>query len=190
VLTAYYMTRLYVVAFLGEPKSRGVEHAHESPAVMTGPLVVLAIASVLAGYIGLKDYFTGALHLPVEGHEGGHFVMMISLAAVITGTALGFFLYNGRRSETITNPLLQLLADKFRIDQIYDEVVVWFQQLLATVAAWIDTWIIGVGLVRGAAAAAALGGQLLRLFQAGNLQLYAFLFGLGVSLMVLFRLVW
>jgi NADH:ubiquinone oxidoreductase subunit 5 (subunit L)/multisubunit Na+/H+ antiporter MnhA subunit len=90
----------------------------------------------------------------------------------------------------VTNPLLKLLADKFRIDEFYDGVLVWFQQRVAQFIAWVDTWILGVGLVRGAAAGTALGGQLLRLFQAGNLQLYAFTFGLGVALIVLFRLVW
>ena len=50
LLTTFYMTRLFVVAFMGEPRSAQAEHAKESPAVMTVPLLVLAVPSVIAGY--------------------------------------------------------------------------------------------------------------------------------------------
>jgi len=64
-LTAYYMTRLTCLVFLGRPRDREIyEHAHESPPVITGPLVVLGALAVVAGLPGS----------PVMGHWLGHFL--------------------------------------------------------------------------------------------------------------------
>src|SRR6185503_6946594 len=49
-LTAFYMTRLFVVVFLGNARSKEAEHGHDGPILMTGPLLILAVLSVLAGY--------------------------------------------------------------------------------------------------------------------------------------------
>ncbi len=62
-LTAFYMTRLVVVAFFGPARTPAAEHPHESPRVMTIPLVILAVGSIVAGWsfggFGLKPYFHG-----------------------------------------------------------------------------------------------------------------------------------
>ncbi|MBV9105360.1 MAG: NADH-quinone oxidoreductase subunit L, partial [Verrucomicrobia bacterium] len=64
-LTAFYMARLFVVAFLGEARSDHARHAHESPPVMTIPLILLAIPACIAGFP-----FVASLFLKVPEHEG------------------------------------------------------------------------------------------------------------------------
>jgi NADH-quinone oxidoreductase subunit L len=49
-LTAYYMTRLWVVTFFGRPRSEAAEHGHDGPLLMTGPLVVLAVLSIISAW--------------------------------------------------------------------------------------------------------------------------------------------
>ena len=56
-LTAFYMSRLFFVAFLGKPRSDSASHAQESPKVMIYPLMVLAVPSVVAGFFGLDGIF-------------------------------------------------------------------------------------------------------------------------------------
>ncbi len=79
VLTAFYMTRLVAETFFGQPRSAGAEHAHENSAVMTVPLVILAVCAVLLGFAGtpacpwLQARLSGtALHSGMEHlFEGG-----------------------------------------------------------------------------------------------------------------------
>jgi NADH-quinone oxidoreductase subunit L len=77
-LTAFYMTRVVIVAFTGKPRSEGAEHAHEVPLVMLVPLVVLAFFSVLSAY--------GILAIPLQAmaphgeHSGGAVVMACGAA--------------------------------------------------------------------------------------------------------------
>ncbi len=65
VLTAFYMMRLYILTFEGESRMSYEEkkHVHESPFNMTGPLVVLAVLSVIGGYIGFPDFISKTLGL-------------------------------------------------------------------------------------------------------------------------------
>ena len=56
-LTTFYMFRLFFVAFLGEARTEKAKHAHESPAVMTLPLVVLAVFAVIGGCIGITNIY-------------------------------------------------------------------------------------------------------------------------------------
>jgi NADH-quinone oxidoreductase subunit L len=64
--TAFYMWRLYFLVFAGKPRSEAAEHAHESPWTMTGPLVVLAVFSIVAGFVGMPHL--EKLHLPGVFH--------------------------------------------------------------------------------------------------------------------------
>src|SRR3712207_3768065 len=62
-LTAFYIFRAIFVAFMGEPRSEGARQAAESPGIMTGPMVLLAILSVISGWVGIPSLFG----LPEEG---------------------------------------------------------------------------------------------------------------------------
>ncbi len=175
-LTAFYMTRLLIAVFFGEARGHAAEHAHESPAVMVAPLASLAFLAVVAGYgaLGIVRYIA-----PGQPEPESPLVTAVSLAVVAAGLGLGAALYRGRKADPVSIPLL---ANKFYVDEFYDHTLLAFQGWVARLFDLFDRWVIGFGLVRGSAFAASLGGEALRLFQAGNVRGYAFLFGLGVSL--------
>ena len=174
-LTAFYMLRLLMVVFFGPARSEAAEHAHESPRVMTVPLVVLAVLAVVAGYgaFGIAHYLAPA---DQEAHPA--LVLIASLTVVTLGLVLGGRVYAGESREPIRIPLL---AHKFYVDEFYEHTLLAFQALLSRIADWIDRWVIGFGLVRSSAFGASLGGEFLRLFQAGNVRWYAMLFTLGAA---------
>ena len=177
-LTAFYMLRLLLVAFFGEARSETAAHAHESPKVMTVPLIVLAVLSVIGGYgaFGIAHYLA-----PEEAEAHPPLVLAVSLTVVALGLVLGFRLYKGEKREPFRVPLL---ANKFYIDELYDRTLLAFQAGLAWGMDLFDRWVIGFGLVRGAAFGAGAGGEFLRLFQAGNIRWYAALFIFGAAMLL------
>jgi NADH-quinone oxidoreductase subunit L len=198
-LTAFYMTRLVVVAFFGPPRTPAAEHPHESPRVMTIPLVILTVCSVVAGWslggFGLKNYFhdwSVAVRdmIPtapfVPPAEAGTFLEMIVPGAVVfLGIFSAYALYWG----AATDPLdIKILERKFYFDEFYDRSLVGGQQWAARFLAWIDSWVLDGLIIRGSAYISVGVGELLRLFQTGSLQGYAFLFSLGGILLIYFTL--
>ncbi len=187
-LTAFYMTRLVVVAFLGKARAHGADHAHEVPLLMLLPLVVLAVPSLIAGF----HFFGGTVlgeYMPV--HEGSMIglTFFVSLAALAGGVFLGWKTYAGKDSDPLAGkPPAKLFANKFYFDEIYTKGIKVLQDGVAQVLQLIDGILIdGLG-VRGSSGLAAGTGNLLRRLQVGNIQGYAFLFGLGVLLLVSFAL--
>jgi NADH-quinone oxidoreductase subunit L len=178
-LTAFYMFRLVVVAFLGRPKAN--HHGHESPFVMTFPLIVLGILSVIAGYPSFAERF---LTLPHEEHIA--LVPILSLCAFIAGAGLAIVLYSGKSKDPIRIPLL---ANKFYIDEIYAVLIRNTQDLLARASGSFDRLVLDGCMVRGLFAGGTYAtGFVMRLFQVGNLQGYAFLFGAGVVALIYFMI--
>ena len=183
VLTPFYMTRLYVVAFLGKNRSENASHAHEVGPLMSGPLVLLAILGVIAGFPFVASKFAPAYHQPEHLIHLG-FVTYVSIGALLTGVIAGFVLYAGKEKDPVSIPLLQ---NRFYIDGIYDNFIVrYFQDAFAAIIAFFDEFIINGLLVGGLSRAAESFGNLFRKVQSGSLQGYAFAFGLGVILVVYF----
>jgi NADH-quinone oxidoreductase subunit L len=180
-LTAFYMSRMFAVAFLGDPRSDHARHAHESPLVMTAPLVILSIPACIAGF----PFIASAL-IKVPEREGSPIgSMVVSLIAFLAGTTFGFYLYKGRNKDSISIPLFE---HRFYIDEFYNALIRWTQDLLANISGFIDRWVIDGGLVRGLSSATWGFGFALRFLQIGNLQAYAFLFGAGVVLLLYYIL--
>ena len=185
-LTAFYMARLFVVVFLNQPASKQVAHAHEVPAVMSWPLAILAVPAVFAGWGFVANHFGFAhLHENGAGQYGGHLLLTLvpalAVGAFVLGAALGFFLYSGRTRDPVR---IGLLRHKFYFDEFYAWLVGHTQDALARISAWVDRWIIdGLG-VRGISGAVWGTGFALRFLQVGNLQAYAFFFGIGVLVLV------
>ncbi|MBV9390965.1 MAG: NADH-quinone oxidoreductase subunit L [Verrucomicrobia bacterium] len=180
-LTAFYMARLFVVAFLGHSRTEHAEHAHESPRVMTVPLILLAIPATIAGLPPIASLFWR-----VSGHEGSPATaIIVSLVAFVAGVLAGFALYRSRDKDPLNIPLFEY---RFYIDQLYDQLVKWTQDLLAGICGFVDRWIIDGGVVRGLSGMTWGTGFALRFLQIGNLQAYAFLFGLGVVVLLYFIL--
>jgi NADH-quinone oxidoreductase subunit L len=177
VLTAFYLTRLVAETFLGKPRSDAAAHAHENSAVMTVPLIVLAVCAVAIGFIGtpawpwLQRALTGT---PIESHsllEGGG-LMMLSIVLVAVGLGGGWAIYGRtlRASASALDPLathsphvFALLADRFRFDELYAATFGRLNRGLASLADVTDRWIWG-GLVTLTARAAGIAGALTRIY--------------------------
>ncbi len=140
VLTAFYMTRLYVLTFLGRPRDEHVHaHAHEGGLSMTLPLLVLAVLSVVAGWPFLgwdAALLAPPTHLRVEGvatvgdlhfeHDGT--VMVLAIAAGLVGLVAGYAVFGrlAHRLDALKAPfrgLERAFARKFWFDELYREVV-------------------------------------------------------------------
>lgn len=186
VLTAFYMTRLFVVAFLGKPREHGAEHAHEVGPLMSGPLAILAVLAVIAGF-GFVNKFAPAIpHHAGEFHV--NFLFYVSLGALVIGAGLGFVLYAGKDKDPLSIPLFR---NRFYLDTIYDKGLVRFvSDGFAAIIHFFDEWVIGGLIVGGSAKLSQSFGNLFRRAQGGNLQGYAFLLGIGVVLVIYFTTFW
>jgi NADH-quinone oxidoreductase subunit L len=163
------MSRLFVVAFLGRPRTDAAHHGHDCPARMTAPLVILALLAIFSAY-GYTPGWFGVHH-----HGGSSMVPIMAITAFLAGTASGAVIYLGAVKEPLNLPLFR---NKFYFDEIYGALVAGTQDLLAFIANGVDALINGI--VRGIGGAAWGAGFVLRLLQLGNVQGYAFIFGLGV----------
>jgi len=199
MLTTFYMFRLVFVVFQGGHRSKHSEHAHESPRVMTVPLMFLAIPSALAGLWGI-DAFVNKL-LPathaIEYHGWFNAILepinhapmaVFGLLAVAAGWLLAWNLYGGKVEEDPIPWRFTHLADAMKCRFYFDEVYRFFigitHEALSRVAAWFDQWIIGGLFVKGAALGVEITGRLLRLVQTGNIQTYAFMLVAGIVLVI------
>ena len=183
VLTPFYMTRLFVVAFLGKSRSEKADHAHEVGPLMWVPLAALGLLSLVSGYTLISKPFSPALpHHAGEFHFGT--VAIVSLLALVIGVAAGWFLYNNKDRDPVCIPLLR---ERFKIDWFYDNILIRYgQNAFASVVHFFDEFLINGLLVGGLSRSAASLGNLFRLVQSGSLQGYAFTFGLGVVLVIYF----
>ena len=176
LLTAFYMTRQVYYVFFGEARLAGdqdVSHAvsgqhqkhgisslpHESPAVMTVPLVILAAFAILLGVIGTPawPWFDSFLNgqvvtLNFAGFfEGGIFaVMLTSSVIVFVGLGLGWWFY-GRipivsaeapdALERLQPQIFLLLHNKFYVDEFYQATFIHWNRWLSRISDWFDRWI-------------------------------------------------
>jgi NADH-quinone oxidoreductase subunit L len=167
VLTALYMTRQVIYVFFGNRRAPS-EHAHESPSIMTLPLIVLAFCAVTLGVVltpawpWLDSYLTGrAAHF--DSHLLIQSTVFVSLVLVGAGIALGVWFY--RRSGE-TDPLQQaqpalfrFLENKMWIDELYARTIIAFAKMLARVSDWMDRYFWD-GIVRGVGAIGNIFGSL------------------------------
>jgi NADH-quinone oxidoreductase subunit L len=185
-LTAFYMGRQLFVVFFGKPRDHhAYEHAHESPAVMTLPLVFLAILSVIGGF-GNK---VSALWIPSAHQEHPLGLTTLLIAVPLVGFGLAAKIY--WRAEPSDAPLKNALGgfygviqNKFYFDEIYQWIVDNVQGTIAKLSEWFDLWILQRLGIGGLSLGTGLLGRTVRLLQTGNIGTYAFLFGLGVTLII------
>ncbi len=135
-LTAFYMFRLIFVVFYGKT-SKASEQAHESPRVMTIPLMILAVLAIAAGYVGVpflaaKNYSIGkflSVNMHVEHVEFDIIPMLISVAVGLVGILLAYLMYGKKVIPTdwfyrFTRPYHRLLVKKYYMDFINSRVIV------------------------------------------------------------------
>ena len=198
-LTAFYMFRLVFVVFAQPAKSDAASHATESPPVMVIPLRILAVFSLIGGFIGLeniygKQFDTGATEhgVSVGAQIIAPFVeaplaALLGLLAAAAGLVGAYALYNGATRDPLVEKLgvwSRLMRNRFYLDEIYEATVIRLHEMLAGLAAWCDRWLVSGLMVRGTHGTVEIIGRMLRQFQTGNLQTYAFLFALGVALLL------
>jgi len=180
-LTAFYMTRQMIYVFAGPARSPGAAAAHESPPVMTGPLVMLAVATIGLSAITtpfvpwLEHFLTSSLG---KGDSPGHAnwgVLLLSGTISLAGIALGGWVYRrvpgGRATDRdplgIRFPrLFDVLERRFYVDELYAATVVRWTQLAGWLAASLDRWI-SSALHDAAALAASAGAWLTRTLDQG-----------------------
>jgi len=199
-LTTFYMFRLFYVAFLGKAKTDAAEHAHESPAVMSWPLLVLAVFAVMGGIIGVSGIYAAQFGEAEHASIGQRMVEPFTHSPIaatigILAVIVGFFAASAFYLNAETDPLPAKLGgfatamkNRFYFDEIYEATFIRAHDFIAAVMDWIDRWLVdwaGIGLVRGGTD---FSGRALRLMQTGNLQTYAFLFALGVAVVLWFVL--
>jgi len=186
-LTAFYIARAWFVAFTGKPHghahARPGDHdrrAGESPPVMLIPLFLLALLSIIGGYIGIPA-FLGQHH--GEFHIG---VAAISTAVVAGGLFLAWLIYS--KQAVSAQQVVQALAlpysflqRRYYIDEMYNWYVATIQQkIIAGACALFERYIVIGAMVNGTAALTRGLGGLLRLCQTGKVQTYILVFLLGV----------
>ncbi len=197
-LTTFYMFRLFYVAFLGKAKTEAAEHAHESPAVMAWPLRTLALFAVIGGVIGVSETYAAQFSSEPAGHASltqrilepfthSPVAATVGILAVIAGFFAARTLYRNATSDPLPAKLggfATAMKNRFYFDELYEATVIRAHDFIAAVMDWIDRWLVDwacIGFVRGGTD---LTGRVLRLVQTGNLQTYAFLFVLGVAVVM------
>jgi NADH-quinone oxidoreductase subunit L len=205
-MTAFYTFRLVFLAFFGAPRmSKEVaHHIHESPASMTVPLILLALATTVAGLaVGIPSshgtafarFLAPVLPLPEGEHGAGLAFALLLLSAVIAiaGVALAWYVY-GRspvRPASIgapRNPVHKLLLEKYYVDGIYDFLFVRpIYRLSLWLAGVFDPRVID-GLVNGTATATLAWARGLRRVQTGYVMNYALGILLGAVAVVAYLL--
>jgi len=178
-LTAYYMFRLFFIAFGWEWLTHDDRHLHEAPPIQTVPIVILATGAVVGGYIPIATFLS-----PVFGPAGevgiGAFIGLAALS--VLAALIGFFmayLLHARRPElavawrTRLGPIHTLVEHKYYIDELYDRVFV--QPALAFARflnGFIEPQVID-GAVNGLASFTLVEAREFRLIQTGRLRSYA-----------------
>ena len=170
-LSAFYMFRQLFMTFYGTSRAdhHTQEHLHESPQVMTLPLVILAIGAVFAGFVGLPGVLGGSqfahwlepvIHAHEEAHASGALewgLMAVSVSVASLGVFLAYLMY---RRESLSPAIFADLAGglfyrlfdrKWYFDEIYQVVFVNGTLLIARLGSLFDQYIID-GIVNGAAA--------------------------------------
>lgn len=198
MLTAFYMFRLLFITFSG--KFRGTQeqehHLHESPAAITIPLIILAVLSIVGGFVGVPEallhggdrlgeflapVIAPAKHANPVSHSTEYGLMALSSVLVIIMIIFAWFKFrNYQRSEAAG--FGKVLENKWYVDELYDKIIVnplhKFGGFLKSV---IEKSVID-GLVNGVGKAVNYGGRQLRLLQSGQAGSYVLLMVLSMLL--------
>jgi NADH-quinone oxidoreductase subunit L len=205
LLTAFYMARLMALTFLGENRTGEQERGllHEAPWIMTGPLVVLGVLSLVGGALNLPHFVGGNAAMerwlePVmePGMRLNHLVMPegstdlllggVAVAIGVLGLVLGFRATLGRptlpaRQAPADTGLALVLNRKYYVDELYDGLFVRPVEWISRMVLWkgVDQTIVDGVAVNGAARVSRglgwLGGRL----QSGQVGVYVVVFLVG-----------
>ncbi len=205
MLTAFYMTRQFVLVFLGKPRWAEDLQPHESPRVMTVPLIVLAVLSVVGGLVntpfrlGLEHYLEPAfegikLAHPPEGVSMFVLLAGLSVLAGLVGIGMGYVAYNRPRElwekfQSGFGRIWGLWEEAYRVDDLYGKTIVAPGRKLADAAAFkVDLPLID-GAVNGVAGLVGRAGEVVRRIQTGYVRNYGVTFVGGLVVVIVWLLV-
>ena len=209
MMTAFYMFRLYALSFNGN--FRGTEHQkhhlHESPWAMTLPLVILALLSFSAGWIGIPEFIIHGGHrldaflapVFIESHEIAtahsidhqteYVIMIISVLLALFSVIIAlrkFSSYDASKDQS--SVVGRFLENKWKVDELYDAII---SRPLSAVSRFmsqvVDNKLID-GLVNGVGKAVNYGGRQVRWIQSGQVGVYVLWMTLGLLLLLIIKL--
>lgn len=205
MFTAFYMFRMLFLTFSG--KFRGTreqeEHLHESPGSMTFPLIVLAILSIVGGFIGVPEVLGGnhwlarflepvfhasstkVHHVAALDHNTEYTLMAVSVAGAIIAAVIAYVRYAKNAHVPVPDSaergvLANLSYHKYYIDELYDFVIAKPLNLLSGFLYRIVDKTLIDGIVNGFGRVASEAGKGLRLLQTGNIGFYIFMMIAGI----------
>ncbi len=211
LLTAFYMFRLYFLTFAGTNRAseKVKEHIHESPSSMTVPLIVLAVLSVIGGFIGIPEALGGGHALssflaPIfaasaalkDVHHLSHTTEYILIALVVSLTLIVIYIAYNRyvqkkkvpvSDDVARNGAHKLVYNKYYVDEIYDKIIVQPVFVLTKALDAVAERLIIDGLVNNAGKAVTWGGKTLRYLQTGNTGFYIFAMVVSIIIIVLVK---
>jgi NADH-quinone oxidoreductase subunit L len=200
-MTAFYMFRLYATTFLG--KFRGTtdqeNHLHESPAAMTLPLVLLAIASAIAGAIGIPELMGGHHWLahqliPIVGepvelgltHSMEWILMAVSVSIALIALIISISIYTKKTDDAPKTVIGKFFYNKWYVDECYQEAIVLplnrFAGFLKNI---IEKQVID-GAVNGTGKLVQYSARKVRLIQNGQVGYYILFMVIGIILLFAF----
>ncbi len=202
VMTAFYMFRLLFVAFTGE--FRGTEHQkqhlHESPLVITLPLIVLAILSIVGGWIGLPEFlgFKNMFHdylssvivthpeHSVLSHSTELLLMLMAIVAAVVSIVAAYIIYVSKstvpQSDAETKGVQKFLLKKWYWDELYDYLIVKpYRKIAQIFQDLVDEVLIDGIIVQGTAKMVSFAGGFVRMMQSGQVNYYLLLMTLSIS---------
>jgi NADH-quinone oxidoreductase subunit L len=211
-LTAFYMFRLVYMTFYGDFRSAsGQAHPHESPPVMTVPLIILAVLSVIGGWVGIPHILGGSNQIevwfdPVFEHaqriaaqasepaavSGSPelMVMLLSIVIALFGIWLAYTFYRRRtdlpgKIAKGVGPVYDLVFNKYYVDEIYEASVVKPIRATSDFFLWriFDVKLVD-GSVNGIAGLIGSIGSAARKLQTGMVSNYALIFAAAVVVIV------
>lgn len=212
MLTAFYIFRLFSLTFLGEERfDHHKIHPHESPSVMTIPLMILAFLSLFGGYVGIPQIFSGEggnlfekwlspvyktaeekiIHFSVHSHYEE--ILLMAASVIFALSAIYFALYIYAKKPSIAKTISErfksfynILLNKYYVDEIYETAIVKPIQAGSEKVLWkfTDSMIID-GIVNGSAKLIDIISSRIRKIQTGVAQFYAVVMMAGIALVLL-----
>ncbi|HEX7845071.1 MAG TPA: NADH-quinone oxidoreductase subunit L [Chitinophagaceae bacterium] len=198
LLTAFYMFRLLFITFNG--KFRGTHeqehHLHESPSAMSIPLIILAVLSIVGGFVGVPEaiihggdklsaFLSPVIAAPHEGHEISHskeyFLMGLSTALVLIMIMFAWSKFKNYQRTEATG-FGKVLENKWYVDELYDKIIVQpLHKLGGFLKSFIENSVVD-GIVNGVGKAVNYSSRQIRLLQSGQVGSYVLLMVLSMLL--------
>ena len=207
LLTAFYMFRLYATTFKGSFRGTHDQehHLHESPSAITIPLIILAILSVIGGYVGVPEFIMHGAHslkeflTPVfadsnkilEAHEVSHetewMLTGISTALILIVVVFAWNKFSKKPDTEDAVGFGKVLQQKWYVDELYQKIIVGPLNSLGSFFSNVFEGSVVDGIVNGVGKLVNYGSRQLRLLQSGQVGSYVLLMVVGMLLFFVFQ---